>query len=172
MPSSSGALTERAFVAHTGSTAHVAAASTVLFDLFNASTTQTVRVMSIVHSVLVGVAVTGVGMTFALVRTTSVGTGGTGLTLLMLDTDDTVPSTSVTARLKPTGGAAQGVALVQWNRNTEETVAPVNAGVCEMLPEYWRRAGIVLRANQGIAILQQTNSSVGASSFSVSGYVE
>jgi hypothetical protein len=55
---------------------HVAAASTVHFDMFNADAALLVRILSIRQRPSIITAVTGVAFTWTMQRTTTVGTGG------------------------------------------------------------------------------------------------
>lgn len=157
---------------NTGALTHAAAASTLMFDMFNADATQIVRVRSIVHTTLVEAAVTGVGIRFQLLRTTTVGTGGSTITFWDGDINDTDPDADVTARSKATGGAGAGTSLMWWNRSVEETVAPANGNDNEVLPHLLRQNGIVLRQNQGLRINQESNTSVGSSAFLIGFTVE
>jgi hypothetical protein len=143
-------------------TAHVAAARTTLFDLFNATGSGKlllVRQLFIMPSI---VAVTGVGMTYEAIRTTSVGTGGTGATPVLFDTTDPALPAGVTARIKPAGGAASGDTLLYVNGSTEETVAfPSVAAMINLIPTGPMVRPIVLRENQGLKVDQTTSSNVG-----------
>lgn len=158
----------------TGSIVHVAAASTLMFDLFNADSTLIVRVLSIQHIVDIAQAVTGVGFAWQLLRTTAVGTGGTSLTAWLADTNDTALSANITARTKATGGATAGTSMKNYFTNSEETLAgnQLQGGTystVNLLPQFLEVTGkgIVLRQNQGIRINQETNSSAGNSAFQV-----
>ena len=157
---------------NTGALTHVAAASTLMFDIFNADATVIVRVRSIIHTTLVEAAVTGVGSRWQLLRTTAVGTAGTSLTAWESDVNDTDPDADITARSKATGGATAGTSLMWWNRSVEETVAPANGSLNEVLPWLLRQNGIVLRQNTGLRINQESNSSVGSSAFLIGFTVE
>ena len=157
---------------NTGALTHVAAGSTLLFDMFNADATVIVRVRSIIHTTLVEGAVTGVGLRFQLLRTTTVGTAGSSVTAWEADVNDNDPDADITARSKATGGAGAGTSLMWWNRSVEETVAPANGSLNEVLPLLLQQNGIVLRQNTGLRINQESNSSVGSSAFLVGFTVE
>lgn len=167
-PTVVAALTARGlYVINTGSLTHVAAATTLMLDLFNAHATRIVRIRSIRHAPLIEAAVTGVGMRFQLLQTTAVGTGGSVISGVKLDSTYPGLEATITARSKGTGGATAGSSLMWWNVTSEETLAPVNCDVIEVLPQVWQDNGIVLRQNQGIRINQETNSAVGASALIV-----
>ena len=140
---------------------HVAAANTVHWDLFNASSVI-VRVLSIKQLPNVTVGVTGVVFDWLLQRTSAVGTGGTALTAWLADTSmDAVPA-AITARSKPTGGATAGTALSAYSISSEETNSATQLlaamGGLELVPLALRQEGIALRQNQGISCVQVTNS--------------
>jgi hypothetical protein len=156
----------------TGASTHVAAASTLHLDLFNADATAIVRIRSIVHTTLVEAAVTGVGIRFQMLRTSAVGTGGTPLTAWEGDVNQTDADADITARSKATAGATAGASLMWWNRSVEETVAPANGGTQEVLPLLLQQNGIVLRQNTGIRINQESNTAVGSSAFLIGFTVE
>lgn len=158
---------------NTGSTVHVAAASTLMFDIFNAGALNC-RVLHIEHVVNLETAVTGVGFEWQLLRTTAIGTGGTGLTAWSNDASlmSLTWNASVTARLKASGGATASTSLRWWYTNSEETLAGNQilggAAGCNLLPDVLVRAGgILLRQNQGLRINQETNSNAGNSAWLV-----
>jgi len=165
---------------NTGSAVHVAAASTLMFDLFNANALVTLRVLHIEQSVNLETAVTGVGFEWQLLRTTAVGTGGTLLTPWPQDTAWTGLTnylSGVTARLKATGGATASTSLKWWYTHSEETLAGNQllggAFSKNILPEVLvTRGGICLRQNQGLRINQETNSAAGNSAWLIGFVVE
>lgn len=161
---------------NTGSFVHVAAASTLIFDMFNADAALVVRILLIQHIVNLETAVTGVGFEWQILRTTAVGTGGTAQTAWLADTSDTALDADITARLKATGGATAGTSLKWYYTNSEETLAgnQLAAGLFDtnVVPELLRDKGIVLRQNQGIRINQETNSAAGNSALLVGFTVE
>jgi hypothetical protein len=67
--------TEPAYFYNIATSVHVAAASTLWWDMFNADATAIVRVLHIEPIVNLETAVTGVGFEWQLLRTTAVGTG-------------------------------------------------------------------------------------------------
>ncbi len=151
---------------------HVAVASTVHWDFFNADPALLVRVMSILQLPNVVTAVTGVGFAWSLGRTTAVGTGGTPLTAWLPDLSQTALDADITCRSKPTGGATPGVILRNYDLWSEETNASAQmfaamsaGGVCDLVPFLLRTTtcqnGILLRQNQGLRCVQITNSAAG-----------
>lgn len=152
------------WIASTGNTAHVAAARTTLFDLFNASGSGVLLKVRGLYIIPALVAVTGVGQTYESIRTSAVGTGGTTITPVRCDTNDAALPGQVTARTKPTGGATTDTTLLFHNGTSEETIPYASlASILNHVP----LAGtpyakpIVLREGQGLKVDQTTNSSVG-----------
>lgn len=149
------------------SSVHVAAASTLFWDMFNAHASLIVRVVLIQPIVNLETAVTGVGFEWQLLRTTAVGTGGTAQTAWLADTTDTALSASITCRLKATGGATSSTSLKWFYTHSEETLAgnQLLGGSFEtnIVPNTLVDAGkgIVLRQNQGLRVNQETNSVAG-----------
>ena len=146
---------------------HVAAASTVHWDLFNADATLLVRVLGIRQIPDIVTAVTGVATNWTFQRTTSVGTGGSAQTAWLPDTTQTALDADITCRSKPTGGAAAGTQLSAYAVHSEETNAGTmvlaSLGGLELIPECLRLGehGILLRQNQGLSVTQTTNSAAG-----------
>lgn len=149
------------------SSVHVAAASTLTWDLFNAHATLVCRVLLIQPIVNLETAVVGVGFEWQLLRTTAVGTGGTAQTAWLADTSDTALNASITCRLKATGGATASTSLKSFYTHSEETQAgnQLAAGIYKtnVVPEPLVETGkgIVLRQNQGLRCNQETNSVAG-----------
>jgi len=152
---------------------HVAAANTIHWDFFNADATLLVRVVSIAQLPNITTAVTGIVFDWSLIRTTSVGTGGTAQTAWLSDLSQTALDADITCRSKPTGGAASGVTLRNYSISSEETNAATQmthmmmlGGVADLVPQALRTPeggahGILLRQNQGIKCVQVTNSAAG-----------
>lgn len=151
---------------------HVAAANAVHWDLFNADPLLLVRVTSITQIPNVTTAVVGVVFDWELMRTTSVGTGGTAITAWLPDLSQTALDADITCRSKPAGGAAASTILRQYSISSEETTVAtqlwstlasgnltniVPAELCP--PVSWH--GILLRQNQGLRCTQVTNSVAG-----------
>lgn len=163
------------------SAVHVAAASTLFWDLFNASSSNIVRVLSIQHIVNLETVVTGIGFEWQLLRTTAVGTTGTAQTAWLADTGSPALDTGITCRLKPGGGATASTSLRWYYNHSEETQAGNQlAGggyrgmdvVPQMLTPPFGREGIVVRPGQGLRLNQETNSAEGNSSFLIGFRVE
>jgi hypothetical protein len=149
---------------------HVAAASTVHWDLFNADAALLVRVLGIYQRPSIITAVTGVATNWSLDRTTAVGTGGSAQTARLADLSQTALSASITCRSKPTGGATSGAALRTYTIHSEETNAAsqmmhmmMAGGVANILPPMLacKEHGLVLRNGQGVKCTQTTNSAAG-----------
>jgi hypothetical protein len=157
---------------HIPSQVHVAVANTIHWDFFNAHASLVVRVQSIQQLPNITTAVTGVAFDWSLIRTTSVGTGGSALTAVEADLSQTDIDVAITARTKPTGGAASGVTLRNYTIHSEETNAATQmmhmmmaGGIADLVPMTLRPEhsgeGIVLRQNQGMKCVQVTNSNAG-----------
>lgn len=150
---------------------HVAAASTLFVDVFNAHASLVVRVLSIKPVVNLETVVTGVGFEWQLLRTTAVGTGGTAIAGWLADTSDTALDAAITCRSKATGGATASTSLIWLHTNSEETLAGnqlAGGGFdLDFIPSLLResRKGIVLRPGQGLRINQETNSAAGNTGF-------
>lgn len=158
------------WIANTGNTAHVAAARTTMIDIFNASGSGLTMVIHGIYVIPALAAVTGVGQTYEVIRTSAVGTGGTTITPASFDPNNTALPAQITARTKPTGGATTSATLLFLNGSSEETSAyATNASQLNHVPvsnmDFPQR--IVLPVGFGIKIDQTTNSSVGNVNFSV-----
>ena len=146
---------------------HVNSANTVHWDLFNADASLIVRVLSILQKPNITTAVTGIVFDWLLERTTSVGTSGSALTPYETDTGGTDLDADVTARSKPTGGAAASTDLASYSLSSEETNAGTidvaSKGGLELVAPFLQREdrGIVLRQNQGLRCVQVTASAAG-----------
>lgn len=154
------------------STVHVAGANTVMWDLFNADAALLVRIHTILQLPNINTAVTGIAFDWQLMRTTSVGTGGTAQTAWLPDTSQTALDADITCRLKPTGGAAASTVLRSYTISSEETNAATQlwhslaaGGMLNLVPtelhDSHSEHGILLRQNQGIRCVQVTNSLAG-----------
>lgn len=154
------------YIVNTGNTIHVAAARTTLFDIFNASGSGKVMRVVGVYVIPALAAVTGVGQTYEVIRTSAVGTGGTALTPQLYDTANAAVPAQITARTKPTGGATTSATLQLINGSSEETTPYASmASVLNHVPLGGMlspaEVGWVLREGQGLKIDQTTNSAVG-----------
>lgn len=154
------------------STVHVAAANTVMWDIFNADAALLVRVHTILQLPNIQTAVTGIVFDWQLMRTTAVGTGGTAQTAWLADTSQTAMDADITCRLKPTGGATASTVLRSYSISSEETNTATQlwhslsaGGMMNLVPSELRdppsERGILLRQNQGIRCVQVTNSLAG-----------
>jgi hypothetical protein len=168
---------------HIASQVHVAVANTVHWDFFNADASLVVRVQSIQQLPNITTAVTGVAFDWSLIRTTSVGTGGSALTAVLADTAQTALDADITCRTKPTGGAASGVTIRTYTIHSEETNAATQmmhmmmaGGVADLVPLTLRPEhsgeGFVLRQNEGIKCVQVTNSNAGNTGWLIAFTVE
>lgn len=162
---------------------HVAAASTIHWDMFNAHASLLVRVLSVRQSPSITTAVTGVATAWTFQRTTAVGTGGSAQTAVLADTSQTSLDAAITCRSKPTGGATAGTSLMGYSVHSEETnagaIAQTTAGGVELifsarssLPAEYGARGILLRQNQGLSCTQTTNSSAGNTGWLIAFTVE
>jgi hypothetical protein len=149
---------------------HVAAASTIHWDMFNADASFLIRVLSIRQRPSITTPVTGVAFSWTFQRTTAVGTGGSAITAVLADTSQTALDADVTCRSKPTGGATAGTALRSYSVHSEETnagvIAIATAGGLELVgpiyaPWSYSERGILLRQNQGLSVTQTFNSAAG-----------
>lgn len=159
--------TSDVFYVATGNTAHVAAARTTLFDLFNADASLKVDILG-VYIIPAQTAVAGIGQTYEIIRTSAVGTGGTTLTPGKIDSAQSALDSDITARTKPTGGAttdATNPLTIYCNGSSEETTP--YAGMASRLnhvaslSENILGKPIRLNQNEGIKVDQTTSSSVG-----------
>lgn len=154
---------------------HVAAASTIHFDLFNAHASLRVRVLSVRQKPDIVTAVTGVATTWNFRRTSAVGSGGTAQTASLPDTAQTALDAAITCRSKPTSGATSASVIKTYQIHSEETntgnLAIAAAGGMELIPNYLVMPmdpdGILLRQNQGISVTQDTSSSAGNTAWEI-----
>ena len=148
---------------------HVAAASTIHWDMFNADAALIVRVPGVYQLPGIITAVTGVVFTWTFQRTTAVGTGGSAQTAWLADLSQAALDADITCRSKPSGGATPGVQLSAYSIHGEETNAASQmmhmmmiGGVANLVPKQIAdKGGIVLRQNQGLSITQTLNSAAG-----------
>lgn len=145
------------------STFDAGAQNEVLIDIFNATGSGKVlkvRKLFIQHNFAT---VVGVGHQFDVFRTSSVGTGGTGLTARPADPGNPALPSQVTARHAATGGAAtSGGVLFSIGTTPEETFPTVGLlPMINWIPEGPTIQEIVVPENQGLKVVQITNSTVG-----------
>jgi hypothetical protein len=158
------------FIVDTALSANVAAARTTHFDLFNASGSGVVLEIHGVFILPALTAVAGIGLTWELILTSAVGTGGSSLTPRKLDTTNNNLPAQVTARGKPTGGATTNYILTYMNSSSEET-SPY-AGMASILNHLAFAASpdvqtITLNEGEGIKVDQTFNSSIGTTNIRV-----
>ncbi len=114
------------WIVETTNQVNVAAARTTHADLFNAvGSGKLIRVLG-VYIVPTLTAVTGIGLTWEIIRTSDVGTGGTGITPVPYDSASAALPAQITARKKPAGGATTSVVWLQTNTSSEETIPYVS----------------------------------------------
>jgi len=154
---------------------HVAAASTIHWDLFNAHASLLVRVLSIRQKPSIVTAVTGVAFSWTFARTTAVGTGGVAQTGVLADLSQSALDAAITCRSKPTGGATPGVTQSTYSIHSEETnvgtIVIASSGGLELIPlgliPPFDERGIILRQNQGLSVTQTTNSAAGNTGWTI-----
>jgi len=164
---------EPTYIYATGNSANVAAARTTHFDLFNAAGSGVEIEIFGIYIIPTLAAVTGVGLTWEIARSTSVGTGGTTKTAAPMDTSNAAVPAQVTARSKPTGGATISTVITYPNTSSEETTP--YAGMASQLNHLAflgnGAAGplqpLILAEGQGIKIDQTTSSAVGSTNIVV-----
>ena len=154
------------YIVRTGNTIHVAAARTPLFDIFNATGSGKIMRVTGVYVIPALVAVTGVGQTYEVIRTSAVGTGGTTATPVKFDSANANLPAQITARTKPAGGATTAATLQLINGSSEETTPYASmASVLNHVPMGGMLApgevGWVVREGEGLKVDQTTNSAVG-----------
>lgn len=159
---------------------HVAAATAVHWDLFNAHASLVVRVHGIYQRPSIITAVTGVAFAWTLERTTAVGTGGTPQTAILPDTAQTALDAAITCRTKPSGGATPSTTLRSYSIHGEETNAAtimlhmmMAGGVANLVPpKVCESGGYALRPGQGMSCTQRTNSVAGNTGWGICFTVE
>lgn len=155
--------TAEKFIVATGNSANVAAARTTHFDLFNASGSGKVIEVTGLFIIPTLAAVTGDGLTWEIIKTSAVGTGGTTLTPRAADSNSAALPAQITALSKPTGGATTNFVLTYPNTSSEETTPYAGmASILNHLPE-----PIILREGEGLKLDQTTNSSIGSTNVQV-----
>lgn len=146
---------------------NVAAARTTHFDIFNdAGSGKVLRVIG-VYIIPTLVAVVGIGLTWEIIRTSTVGTGGAALTPVPFDSANIALPAEITARSKPAGGATTSITWFYPNASSEETdpyaslaswlnhIASADSHFSEAQP-------LVLHEGEGLKVDQTTNSNIGS----------
>lgn len=151
----------------------VAEANQLFFDLFNNAGSNCNIIVTKIKPIIKGdVAVTGVvAIKTDFFRTSAIGTGGTTLavggsvagtsTIQKIDTAQADLSSSVTARVEPTGGATADDWFSTGYLYSEETNSAIYSDV-DLLG-----SPIVLHAGQGLSALQGSVASVNSYGFIV-----
>jgi hypothetical protein len=162
--------TKPTYIINTGNSANVAAARTTHLDLFNATGSGKIITVKGIFIIPALAAVTGVGLTWEIAKSSTVGSGGTTKTPVGCDsTNPSIPA-QVTCRSKPTGGATIGDVLVYANGSSEETnpyatqASQINHVPCASLA---KTQEFILREDQGVKIDQTTSSAVGTTNIQV-----
>lgn len=127
--------------------------NTDIFDVFNAAGSGKIaRISNFYVYNAPSAAITGNVATVECFRTSSVGTGGTALSAVKLDTNDSDIPAQITARLRPTGGAASSVSSVVFGTSiyTEETANTVGQAVLYFNPGFNNSKRFTLREGEGI----------------------
>lgn len=142
--------------------ASAAGAAKVFFDLFNAETDYVATVSKVTPEVSGSVAVIGtLAVDLTAQRTSAIGTGGAAATPVKLDTLLPNIPANITVRSAPTGGATAAGAVGFASLFTEETNAGTYlSSLVNLLP-----APVVLRANEGLSVVQGAVASVGNVAF-------
>jgi hypothetical protein len=158
------------YIIATGNQANVAAARTTHVDIFNAASSGKILKIYGIFIIPTLAAVTGVGLTWEIIPTSAVGTGGTGLTALKFDSTNGAVPAQVTARAKPTGGATGSTVFQFANTSSEETIPygssasilnhVLTFSIDDLQP-------IVLREGEGLKIDQTTSSNVGSTNIQI-----
>jgi hypothetical protein len=138
------------------------AANQRTIDLFNASGSGVilrVKKLFLFHN---QTAITGIGHTFEVRRTSAVGTGGTSITAVKADTANANVPAQVTARASATGGATEGDVLFRIATNPEETLpaAAIHPGL-NWIPEGPNIQEPLLREGEGFLVKQITSNTAG-----------
>lgn len=156
------------YVVATGNQTNVAAARTTHFDLFNAVGSGVVVKIYGVYIIPTLAAVTGVGLTWEIAKSSSSGNAGTGLTIRSFDSSNVSVPAEVTARAKPASGATLDFVWIYVNGSSEETLPYASlASTLNLVPKTEDSQPIVLREGEGIKIDQTTSSSVGSTNIQV-----
>lgn len=161
------------WIIQTTNLANVAASRTTFIDIFNATGSGQIIEIKGIYIIPTLAAVTGVGLTWEIIKTSAVGPGGTTLTARSFDSTNTALNANITSRSKPTGGATTDFLLLSPNTSSEETIPYASlASMLNHVPYFGNGQGIYLRENQGLKIDQTTSSSVGSTNIIIVFIVE
>ncbi len=152
--------TRDTYVIQTGPTSLVATASTIHLDLFNATGSGVVlRVVGLYHNFRFPGTVTGVDVQWDIIRTSTVGTGGSIVAPQSLDTNNIALPATVTARIKPTAGATTSSTLWTWFTYTEDSSNAYEGIWTNGVNLLYRP--LIIRETQGLKLTQTTSSATG-----------
>jgi len=161
------------WVVQTANSANVAAARTTFIDIFNASGSGQIIEIKGIYIIPTLAAVTGVGMTWEIIKTSAVGSGGSALTPRPFDSTNTALNANLTSRVKPSGGATTNFILLSPNSSSEETIPYGSlASNLNHVPSFAYGQGIYLREGEGLKVDQTTNSNVGSTNIIIVFVVE
>jgi hypothetical protein len=138
----------------------------IMFDLFNATGSGKKIKIRELRLICNMATVTGVPFVFSLNKTSAVGTGGTGETVRLMDTTNTVVPAQVTARSAPSGGATSNYVISYFGMHSEETNAAVPLlSRMNIVGDGTVSDGsqpLTIEENAGISIVCNTNSTAGS----------
>jgi hypothetical protein len=149
---------------------NVAASRTTHLDVFNASGSGKIMKIIGVFNIPALAAVTGVGLTWEIIKTSAVGTGGAAITGRPYDSANAALPSQITCRSKPTGGATTNFAIQYINTSSEETSAyATSASMFNHLLTYMDifAQPLVLREGEGMKMDQTTSSAVGTTTIQI-----
>jgi hypothetical protein len=137
------------------------AANRIVGDIYNTGTVP-IRIRG-VWMIPTMTAVTGAQLGWTFDRTNAIGTGGTSITPVPMDTTAGTWPAAATARTSPTAGATTAAKyLEQYTLNEETSAAFGILPLINMLPQLGDRVcEIVLNQNQGLAVKQIVTNTVG-----------
>lgn len=160
--------------------AQAVGASLVYFDLFHTTASgYRMQVLSVIPVVSGSTAVVGVlGVDLFLTRTTTIGTGGTAATfngtsltaatISTFDSTESIDTSTVTARLTPSGGATAGAVISQREVFTEETASGTYNAITDFVRcGYSDFPSLYVHKGTGIRVVQGSVASVGNIGFDV-----
>lgn len=134
----------------------------VTIDIFNATGSGVVLKVKKIFLHHNQATVTGVAHVFDVITTTAVGTGGTTITGRPCNSGNAAIPAQVTCRFSATGGATSGHTKFSIGTNPEETLPAASIHpMINWLPEGLAIQEIELLENEGLKIVQVTNSTVG-----------
>jgi hypothetical protein len=129
----------------------------IFFDLFNAAGSGKTVYVRQIFSQKNFAAVTGVPFQMDIVRTSTVGTGGTALSLVPVQISSPSAPAEITARHAPSGGATQSAVIRSLFFHSEETNQAAQSQ--EALPLLAQN--LIIEPGEGIAFKQITATTAG-----------